>query len=296
MKIATHIQSIKQPRNIFFLMFNFIILVLFYDSLRDLLRLSLHSPEYSHIPLIPLISGYFLYQKRTALFETKEYSYITGIALLITGSLLSLIGRKANILEHNDYISLMISALLILWIGGFIFFYGIRSYRIASFPLLFLFLVVPVPSFILDKIILFLQMGSTEIAYIFLKITGISFIREGFVFHLPTMSVEVAQECSGIRSSIALFIMGILIGAIFLRTGWGRAILMIAVIPLVIFKNGLRIVTLIMLAVYVDKAVITNSLLHKKGGIVFFLITLTFLMPILWLIRRMEKGSGDKQT
>jgi exosortase len=294
MKITTHIQSIKQPRNIFFLMFNLIILVLFYDSLRDLLRLSLHSPEYSYIPLIPLISGYFLYQKRTALLEKKEYSdinysYFAGIILVIIGSVLYLTGKTQGIkLDLKDYLSLMTFSNLIFWIGGFVFFFGIKAFRIGAFPLLFLIFFIPIPSLMMEKLIFLLQIGSAEATYVFFKLTGISFLREGVVFHLPGFSVEVAKECSGIRSSIALFIMGVILSNVFLQTGWRRIILILSIFPLAIIKNGIRIVTLSLLALYIDESFITNSKLHRDGGIIFFLIALSLLVPILWLLRKSE--------
>ena len=65
--------------------------------------------------------------------------------------------------------------------------------------------------------------------------------------------------------------------------------MILSVFPLAIIKNGIRIVTLTLLALYIDESFITNSKLHSEGGIIFFLIALTFLAPILWLLRKSEK-------
>jgi exosortase len=263
---------------------------MFYTPMKDLVTMSLQNETYSHIILIPFISGYFMYLRRKAIFSDTDYAYPTGIILILIGTILYLISKTNGInLDQNDYLSLTILSAVIFWIGGFVLFFGIRAFRIGTFPLFFLIFMIPIPSLILEKIIFLLQIGSTEAAYGFFKLTGISFLREGFVFNLPGFSVEVAKQCSGIHSSIALFIMGVILSNVFLKTYWRRIILILFIFPLVIIKNGIRIVTLSTLALYVDQSFINNNLLHRKGGIVFFLIALIFLMSILWILRKSEK-------
>jgi exosortase len=261
----------------------------------DLIVLSLGNQYYSHIILIPFISGHFMYLRRKAIFSDIHYAYTAGIILLIIGSILYLTGKTYGIkLDRNDYLSLMTFSNLIFWMGGFVLFYGIRAFRKCAFPLLFLIFLVPIPGLLMERIIILLQTGSAEATYVLLKLTGIPFLREGFIFHLPGISIEVAKECSGIRSSIALSIMGIILSNMFLQTGWRRIILLLTIFPLAIIKNGIRVVTLSWLAVYIDKSFITNSRLHHEGGIFFFLIALTLLAPILWLLRKSEKGRVAK--
>jgi exosortase len=282
-------------KNMLFLFFNIPAIVLFYGPLRELFSLSLHNANYSHIILIPFISGYLMYWRRKEIFADIHYSHAVGTIMTIAGGILFLFGKTHGLnLEKNDYLSLMIFAYVIFWIGGFVLFYGLQVFRTGIFPLLFLFLLVPIPDFILDKFIVFLQIASTEVTNIFFKLIGLPFVREGFVFQLPGISIEVAKECSGIRSSTALFIMGLILGYMFLETGWRRTVLLLCVLPLAIIKNGIRILTLSLLAVYVDTSFITNSNLHHDGGIIFFLIALSLLMPVLWLLRRSEKRH-DKQ-
>jgi exosortase len=231
-----------------------------------------------------------MYLKRKAIFSDTNYDYTAGIILVLVGSILYLISKKQGInLDQNDYLSLTIFSAVIFWIGGFILFFGIRAFRIAAFPLLFLILLIPMPSLIMEKIIFLLQMGSAEAVYGFFKLTGISFLREGLVFHLPGLSIEVAKQCSGIRSSMALFIMGVILSNVFLQTGWRRIILILSIFPIAIIKNGIRIVTLSSLALYVDQSFLTNSRLHREGGIIFFLIALSLLLAILWLLRKSER-------
>ncbi|MFV1950678.1 MAG: exosortase/archaeosortase family protein [Nitrospinota bacterium] len=283
------------PRNIFFLFFNIVAFIVFYVSLRDLLTLSFHKEVYSHIVLIPLVSGYFMYSERKIIFSDRRYSFAPGMIFIIIGIILYVIGRiQGGKLNQNDYFSLMTFAALVFWLGGFVLFYGIQSFRNIRFPFLFLIFMIPIPTLILDKIVLLLQKGSAEAAYGFFLIAGIPFVREGFTFHLPEFSVEVARQCSGIRSSIALFITSVLTGHLFLGTGWRKIVLTLSIFPITMVKNGLRITILTLLGAYVDRTFITNSFLHKKGGVFFFVLALLLLTPILWFLRRSEKREEKK--
>ena len=140
----------------------------------------------------------------------------------------------------------------------------------------------------MEKTISLLLAGSTAAAHVLFKLTGMPFLREGAAFHLPGMSIEVAKECSGIRSSLGLFITGILAGHLFLKTGWKKFVLVLFVYPITVLKNGIRIVTLSSLAVYVDERFITQSFLHRSGGFLFYIPALFLLGIVLWWLRRTE--------
>lgn len=276
-------------RNLIFILFSLIVIIIFYLPLRELWVLSSDDELYSHIFLIPLISAYFIYLKRRNIFQNVSYSFKAGLIVLITGSLLYVVGLSQGFrLSQNDYLSLMTFTAVLTWIGGFILFYGMESVKTNLFPFVFLFFMVPIPGMIVERAISFLQIASTEVSYGLFKLTGIPLLRDGFIFHLPGLSIEVAEQCSGIRSSIALLITSIMAGQLFLKSAGRRILLALVIIPITILKNGLRIVTLSLLGVYVDQDILSSSL-HRKGGIPFFFLSLIFLGAILWLLKRSEK-------
>jgi exosortase/archaeosortase family protein len=121
------------------------------------------------------------------------------------------------------------------------------------------------------------------------SISGMTFHREGLVFELPGISLQVAQECSGIRSSLVLFITSLLAGHMFLKSPWRRTALTFFVIPLAIIRNGFRIVTIGWLCVRVDPAMI-DSWIHRQGGPVFFALSLIPFFLLLFWLRRGEIG------
>src|SRR5262249_11775310 len=139
-------------------------------------------------------------------------------------------------------------------------FYGVEAFRVAAFPLLFLVFCVPVPSVVLNPLITLLQRGSAEITLILLKLSGTPVFRDGFFFLMPRpgnniLTIEVARECSGIRSCVSMLILTILAGHLLLKTTWRRLALVVVAIPIMIFKNGVRIVTLTLLSIHVDPAI-----------------------------------------
>lgn len=247
------------------------------------------SDYYSHILLIPFVTAYFLFLDRRSILHEARYSYLgLGVAacgLLLYGAALTLKGW----LGQNDFASAAVAGALIFWLGGFLLAFGPRAFGIARFPLLFMLFTIPIPLFLLDWFIYILQVASTEVTEWLFQLTATDYIRNGFIYRLPTITVQVAKECSGIRSSIALIITGVLAGHLFLRTGWRKFVLVVAMLPFTVLKNGVRIVTLCLLAIYVDTKFITDSFLHHSGGFVFYLPALGLLALLLWWFRRAER-------
>jgi exosortase len=281
-------------RNGLFLAFNVLFVLTFFGPLRDLVRTSWNSENDNYIPFIPFISAYLIHLDRQKIFALKKSFSVIGLLAVGAGILLLFFGiNRASLLGHRDYLSIITFSAVTLWIGGFTLTYGIGSVRAAIFPLLFLFLMVPIPGAALEKIILFLQTASTEASSLFFHAAGVPVARDGFVFHLPTLDVEVAKQCSGIHSSLALLITGVLAAYLFLRTGWARVFLMITIVPIAIVKNGIRIFTLSILGAYWDKRILDSDL-HRKGGVVFFLIALVLVWAVIVLLRKMERRGALK--
>jgi len=292
-KVSIKIEEYVNRRNVLFLLFCVPAIIIAYTSIKDFYHASSHGEYYTHIVLIPPVSLYLLYQKRRSIFSKQEYSYKVGLPLLLIGTLLYIFGQRAGKqLNQNDFTSITALSTFIFVNGAFVLFYGIQAFKEASFPLLFLIFIIPIPSLLMDGIIRFLQIGSTEFTNLLFVLTGVPFLRDGFVFHLPGQSVEVAPQCSGIRSCMALFITALLAGHLFLRTWWKKIILLVCVFPIAMFKNGIRITSLTLLGAYVDPRILQSSL-HREGGIPFFIVALILMVPILFFLRKSEKKIGS---
>jgi exosortase len=160
--------------------------------------------------------------------------------------------------------------------------------RAVAFPLAYLIFMVPLPEPLADVLEQASATASAEMANLLFHLTGLPFLRDGQIFQLPNITLEVAQECSGIRSSLVLFITSILAANLFLKTTWRRLALVAIVIPLGIFRNGFRILVIALLCVNVGPQMI-NSLIHRRGGPLFFVLSLVPLLLVLWWLRRGEQ-------
>jgi exosortase len=261
---------------------------LFYKPGVQLLRMSFDSELYSHIPIVPLISLWILVFSRKRIFSETRWGW-AGIVLLAVG--LAVLHNADRIcgLDKNDYLSVVMAGSVLWFIGSFALAYGGKAFREAMFPLLFLAFVIPIPNFILQPFVDLLLIGSAHSTELIFGLTGVPVYRDGFTFALPGITIEVAHQCSGIRSSIALIITSVLAAYMFLQKGWSRLILVLSFFPITVFKNAMRIVTLSLLASYVDPRFITGSWLHKSGGIPFFVVGLVLMAPVLWALLKAEK-------
>ena len=262
--------------------------LMLFGPVREYLLWTYKSMYYTHVVLIPLVSGYLVFIGRREIFGQIGYAFVPGGAVAGLGLLLLVAATAmASGWGKNDYYALVACSTVLVVIGAFIALFGLRAFGAARFPLLFLVFMVPLPTAVEEWIIRVLQLGSAEFVAFLFPFTGMPVLRDACVFHLPGLSIEVAPQCSGIRSSLALVITCVLAGHMFLKTTWKKALLVLAVLPITMLKNGIRIVTLSVLAVYVDRGFLESSL-HRDGGIVFFVLALCLMAPILFLLRRSE--------
>jgi exosortase len=249
------------------------------------------SELYSHMPLIPIVSAFFLFMDRKRIFSEGGWAWTLGGVLLVLALGIMVVGWVYTLeVNQTNRLSLAMLGFVVWTLGAFLSVYGVKAFRDAAFPLMFLAFLIPVPTFILDPFVSLLQAASADSSDLVFRLTGVPFHREGMIFALPNVTIEVAKQCSGIRSSIALVITSVVAGKLFLNRTWPKIALVLAVFPVTVFKNSLRIVTLSLLGAYVDPAFLTGHWLHRSGGIPFFVAGLVLLAPVLLGLRKIERG------
>jgi len=261
----------------------------FIQPLAQLMLYAAGRDLHSHILLVPFISGYLLYTQRASLPAPGRRSFVgtailgsVGVAALTAG-----FGWREG-LSLNDHLALMALAYVSLLAAGGFLFLGSNWMAAAAFPVAFLIFMVPLP----DVAVYWMETGSmlasAEAAAMYFGIAGTPLVRQGTIFELPGIVLEVAQECSGIRSSWVLFITSILAAHMFLESPWRRFVLVVFVIPLGILRNGFRVFVIGMLCVHVGPHMI-DSIIHRQGGPFFFALSLVPLFLLLWWLRRGER-------
>lgn len=266
--------------------------ICFVIPLWKLFRFAAASDLYSYILLIPFISIYLLWLKRGTLPVSTRPSRTLAVAFLLAGAVLLssywLWLRPGLLGVTEDYLMTMTLCFLLFFYGMSSLFWGIETLRAAAFPLGFLVLLVPIPPAGVRELDSFLQWGSAIVASGLFTLSGTSYLQDGLAFQLPDIKLAIAPECSGIHSTIVLFITALLAGYVFLRTPWKRAFLLLFVIPLGLVRNGFRVFVIGQLCLHWGPQMI-DSPIHRKGGPIFFVLSLIPLFIVLVVLLRLEK-------
>jgi exosortase len=257
-------------------------------------RLAWGDQQYGYLWVIPLIAAVLIAFDRRRIFA-RTCIAPEGMALVATGIVLGAVAHvfSAGLGRVNGLTVAMLGT-QIFCAGSFRFCYGRQAWREARFPLLFLLFMVPFPEPMLERVVWGLQHGSAAVVDALFSLAPVVYLREGLCFYLPGLSIEIAPECSGINSSMALLVCITLLANFGLRTRWRQLLLVASIVPVVLFKNGLRIATLSVLAVKVDPSFLTGSL-HHRGGIVFFALMLLVMFAFFQLLRYQERDKPDRR-
>jgi exosortase C (VPDSG-CTERM-specific) len=256
-------------------------------------KFGIESSVFSHILLIPAVSGYLAWTNKSPLRAPNDRAR-PFLALSLAALAAALLAAYFAITAGGR--SLVIQDTLAFQIGAFVAaFAAVCAWKMPRsvlrdylFPIGFLVLMVPFPTFLHRALETALQHGSAEAAYAMLRVVGTPVLRDDLVFHIPGISLEVAPQCSGIRSTLALFVTSIVAGYLFLRSPWKRVLLTGFVIPLAILRNGFRVFTIAELCVHYGSDMV-HTPIHHQGGPIFFALSLIPFGALLWWLRRSER-------
>jgi exosortase C (VPDSG-CTERM-specific) len=264
--------------------------LVFAGQLFELVRFAAESGLHSYVLLIPFIAAYLIWLKRKLTLPEASASPTLALAALALGSaslvVLWVAGAGATPLPASDSLALSTFSYLCFLLGGAFLFLGGGLLRQFAFPTALLIFMVPMPAAVENAVEIFFQHASAKAAALLFSLTGSTVFHHGLIFHLPGISIEDAQECSGIRSTVVLFITSLIAGHLILNSPWRRALLTLFVIPLAIARNAFRIFTIAMLCVHVDPSMIDSPIHHRGGPLFFVLSLLPFLVLLLWFRRR----------
>jgi exosortase len=257
------------------------------------LTLSWQKDEYSYIALVLPVSAMLIFADRRRWQSFSDCGVRTGCALILaalTVSCSSLVWPAS--MTSDIQLSINMFALVLSWIGIFVFCFGIKAFRFLMFPLLFLFGLVPIPRLALNLIIALLENGSAWSAHALFAAFGIPVLHDGSQLTIPGLTLQVAPECSSIRSSSILIVVAVVMAQMLLFTRWRKALVIGFAIPLSVFKNGVRIFTIAMLGTSVDPGYL-HGRLHHNGGFLFLGVALFGVFVLIWILRRGERGLLD---
>lgn len=263
---------------------------LFWFAIRDDL--------FSYIPLIPLVSIYLARTEKSGLPHQSPPARMLGTLLFAAGMVAAAgyltLTRPGTVVSLEDSLALATLGWLLCLTGVGCWFLGGAAMRSLAFPFFLLVFMIPLPVFMRDGLETALQHGSAVVADWLFTLSGMPFLRDGTLFNLPTISLQVAPECSGIHSTWILFITSLVAGYMILHRPWKRAVLCLAVIPLALLRNGFRVYVIGELCVHVGPRMI-DSPIHHHGGPLFFVLSLVPLFLLLYFLKKDELTNAPGQ-
>jgi len=256
-----------------------LLMILYYPVLVSLVQDWIKLPDFSHGFLVPLVSLYLVWGKRKDLANPPRPSN-WGLLLLVLGLALLIFGRLAA-----EYFTQRLSILVVI-AGIVLFLLGRDHLKTVAFPLALLILMIPLPSILLQKITSPMQFFASICAANSLEVLGIPVLREGNIINLSNTSLEVAEACSGIRSMISLFTLGILFAYFTKEILWQRILLVLACLPITILVNAFRVSLTGVLAHYYGVAA-AGGFFHELSGYVLFLLAAVLFYGVSLLISKL---------
>ena len=255
---------------------------LFADVVMGLVSDWYHDDNYSHGFVIVPLALYFAYERREQLRLLRPRPMTWLGLLVVAGSLVLLL---AGTLGSEFFLTRV--ALVGALAGSVLFMFGGRHLRILAFPLLFLFLMIPIPAILFNQIAFPLQLLASRFGESVVALAGVPVLREGNVIILASTTLEVAEACSGIRSLISLLTLGILFGYFSDPRLGVRLLLAFITIPIAIISNGVRVAGTGIAAHHFGAAAAEGFFHTFSGWLVFLtatamLLTVGRLTRVLW--------------
>lgn len=238
-----------------------------------------HDPNYSHGFLIPVLSGYFLWEKRAELARSRVSPSNMGLLVIIVSLSMLIVGYAGT-----EYFT-MRSSLIFLIAGLVLYWFGWAVLKAAYLPIGFLLFMIPLPYIVYDSIAFPLKLFIAKFSVISLKLMGIVVWREGNIIQFPQTVLEVADACSGLRSLMSLLALSVAMAFLTQKTVKKRLILIFMALPIAIFTNMLRVIGTGVLAQFYGAAA-AEGFFHEFAGLAVFSLALVLLILIGALLRR----------
>lgn len=257
--------------NYLLIIFIGIIGIFYYNTFGWLVESWLYNQYYSHGFLVPIISGYIIWNMRKELYFIERKQSQIGLMLFIVGIIL----QNIAILFTIRFLSGL--SLVITIFGSILYIFGWKFTKKISFPIVFLLLAIPVP--FVDMVAPPAQTISVIASSGVANLLEIPVQREGLLLHTPKGTFEVAAECSGINSIISLLTISIIFAFILEGGLIMKSTIILSSIPLAMAGNILRITSVLAVANIYGKDTAINYF-HDFSSIILFSIALIGLFIV----------------
>ncbi len=242
------------------------------------------TPEYSHGPIIPLLSLYlFLRDMRKVPAVDRPVTRWPGAVVIVLALIIAVFGNLIRIPDVVTYA-------FIIWTAGMIlFFFGWSRGLLFWTGVLHLVYMLPLPQFLYWQLTIYLQLISSELGVWFIELMGISVFLEGNVIDLGIYKLQVAEACSGLRYLFPILSFSYVFCVLYNGPVWHKLVILLSAAPITVFMNAFRIGVI---GVLVDNYGIEQAegFLHYFEGWVIFGACVGILFLLAILMQRLQKN------
>lgn len=263
--------------------------VLYSDVLIRLWSDWLTDANYSHGNLVPPAVAWLIWRRRHDLRALPLAPSHAGLGIVAASLGLFLFGQAAL-----EFFVTRLS--LVGLLGGIVVsLAGWSHLRLCLFPLTLFAIAIPLPSLLFNQVAFPMQLLASRLGVATLEAFTIPAVREGNVILLQNATLEVAEACSGVRSLISLGTLALFYGYATHQHPTSRGLVALAVLPVVIIANGLRVAAAGVVAhAYGPDA--AAGFLHSFSGWLFFGSAVLLLIAVDRGVAAMGWSDSDRPT
>jgi exosortase len=253
--------------------------VLFARPLQLLARDWWNNPEAGHGLLLAPLALWFAW--KSGIVDAPRPGRLLGGALIVLG-----VGFRW-LADLAAELFVMRGSMLLVLAGLVVWYFGVRQLLRWWLPFTLVALSIPLPEIVLSRIALPLQFTASKIGAGLLAWRQIPVLLTGNVIRIPGHELFVAEACSGLRSLTALISLGVLLGALVLRSAVARVLLVASVVPVAILLNGVRVFLTGFLVFFVDPKM-GEGFMHATEGMLIFGVAFFILGAVAWAFGAVE--------
>ncbi|WP_371060671.1 VPLPA-CTERM-specific exosortase XrtD [Rhodosalinus sp. 5P4] len=250
----------------------------FSNGLRALLE-AWQLPEYSHGPLIPVLSAllFLRHMREVPVDPGPKNDRWPGVALVVVSLLFGGLGILSGIDDIVAYA-------LILWIGGMLLIsWGWRiGWRFWP-GVVHLALMLPLPGVIYYKTTTYLQFVSSELGVWFLRLLSVPVFLDGNIIDLGVTRLHVAEACSGLRYMFPILSFSYIFAVLYQGPAWHKMVLLLSAAPIAIVMNSIRIAAAGIIVQQFGNEWL-DGFTHFFEGWVIFVSCVVILFLLAWLL------------
>lgn len=243
--------------------------------------------DWGHAYVIPLISGYLLWQRRDVLAAARLETYWPGLIAMLAG----VASYFFFLIVYPNHM-FQGAAMLLSLFGVLLLLLGAQAMRALFVPLAFLALGITISERVMIELTFPLQRLAADGGYVLTSILGYPFgigveVTGNVITVLPAegepIPLNVAEACSGMRMVIAFVALGAAVAMIQCRHWWQRIAVLLLAAPVAILLNVAR-VTVLAFASLVNPELAAGQA-HTLIGTLLLVPGLLFFLGIVWALQ-----------